>query len=209
MRARIASVALATVLLLSGCDLFGASDDSVSGYWEGTASFSADTILVAQNFRLKGDYEFTFAFDLTLDDGLVEGQVREFRQGEIQFREAGFQGGVVTFEPGTVYRENFSGGTFVEPELELDVETEAYSDDLFTFEVIGSRADSDNYILHDLRLTRQINGNEFNVTLRSDEPLTIYRKDRPDVDETAPLAPEAQRGVLRTLAASRLHRSEQ
>ncbi|OZC03683.1 hypothetical protein, partial [Rubricoccus marinus] len=172
------------------------------------ASFSADTILVDQNARIKADYEFQFSFDLTQDDGLVVGRIRAMREGDTVYREAGFTADTTRYQSGVITNDDIAGGTFVEPVLELDVEDGPYSDNLWTFEVIGSRADSENYILHERTFVRRATGEEFTLTLRSDKPFTMYRRDRPEELEQ-PETKTAYAERFRAAAASLLHRSEQ
>ena len=118
MRA-FALVAFAATFLLVGCDL-GGSNDAVSGYWEGTSNFKADTVLADQNVRIKADYTMTFAFDLTLDDGLVVGDIKARREGQLIFREAGFEADTLRFNDQFVIADHEVRGTFIEPELEVD-----------------------------------------------------------------------------------------
>ena len=218
MRA-FALAALAAVSL-AGCSLFGAGDDSVSGYWEGTANFSVDTVLTAQNARVTADYRFNFAFDLVHDDGLVTGRITATREGYTVYREAGFPADTLYYTEGVVTNDDQAYGTFVEPELEVDVPDGPYSENLWTFEVVGSRADSDNFILHDRSFVRNLDGQVFTLQLKSDEPFTMKRMDRPEELEEAPAKasgealPEGvrialQREAFRAVAADLRQRSEQ
>ena len=218
MRARLALPVLAAALALVGCDLVSSSD-AVSGYWEGTAKFSVDTVLVEQNARVTADYEFNFAFDLTHDDGLVTGLITADREGVTVYREAGFAADTLRYVPGVVTNSDRAYGTFVEPGLEVDVPDGPYSDGLWTFEVIGSRADSDNFVLHERTFVRRLDGEAFTLELKSDEPFTMYRKSRPEEPEAEAKAsgaelPEGlrialQREAFRAAAADLRQRSEQ
>jgi hypothetical protein len=220
MRPRFALAALVAAFSLAGCDLLSA-DDSVSGYWEGTAKFSADTVLVDQNARVTADYRFNFAFDLTHDDGLVTGRITATREGYTVYREAGFPADTLYYEDGIVTNDDAAYGTFIEPELEVDVPDGPYSEDLWTFEVVGSRAESSNFILHDRTFFRYIDGGQFTFQLKSDEPFTMRRMNRPeaeaeegDAKASGDALPEGlrvavQREAFRAVAADLRQRSEQ
>ena len=184
MRARFALVVFTTALLLTGCDLFN-SEDSVSGYWEGVSEFRVDTVLAAQNARITADYRMHFAFDLVHDDGLITGRVRSTREGYIVYREAGYPADTLRFSANLVTDDHEARGTFVEPDLEFDVPDGPYEEDMWTFDVTGSRAETENYIRHLWTFTRKIDGETFDFGIRSKEKFKMTRKSKPDEDTEA------------------------
>jgi hypothetical protein len=185
---RLALAALALAAALSACDSNGAS--AVTGVWEGTARFEADTLLPDHNVRVKADYEMTFRFELVEDDGLVTGQITRTAAGQRIVREAtpGFPADTAVFDGATPLTHDLFG-TFLVPELEVDVPDGPYEEDLWTFDVSGGRAVTDKYIVSLNTITLR-DGTTFEVDLRSDETFTMRRI----ADDAPPARPAAPAG---------------
>lgn len=217
MRARFPLLALALVAFFAGCDAFG-SDDDVAGYWEGTSEFKVDTVVADFNARITADYRMHFAFDIVHDDGLVTGRITATREGYLVFREAGFPADTFRFVDGLITNDNEAFGTYVDPVLEFDVPDGPYEADMWTFDVVGSRAETSNFIRH-LWAFDPVNAPEdvlYEFGIRSDEPFMMNRKDRPqpegegEIPETkGELQGSRVSAALRSILPERLQRSEQ
>ncbi|WP_412061989.1 hypothetical protein [Rubrivirga sp. IMCC45206] len=147
-------------IALSACDAGGSDLGATSGLWAGTASFEVDTLMQDQNFRVVGDYDTRYEFDLTEDeDGLVLGFMNIYNTGTLTVREPRNVGGTQTvIEHEVVWDDDLIHswpvyGTYGRPTLEVDLpEAEAanvFPKDLWTFTVTGDRARlQDKRILH-------------------------------------------------------------
>ena len=212
MRARFVLAALAASFILVGCD--GSGSDAVSGYWEGSSEFKADTVLASQNVRIKADYSMTFGFDLQMDDGLVVGDITARREGWLIFREAGFEADTIRFSQDLIIADHEVRGTFLEPDLEVDpVDPNApYEPDMWTFDVAGSTAETFEFIRNQWTFTNSF-GLDFPFLIESDETFIMRLKDRPneneEMGETARDQGSRWRADLRSVDASERHRAEQ
>ena len=155
MSARVPlAVALGAFLVLAACDsamtVGGVQlddDDRVTGVWEGTSEFRLDTVLAAHNYRLKAEYDVHFRFDVLHDDGLAWGTVTASLDGYLIAREAGTLADTFRFDPSqTIVSDAF--GTYIRPELELDVPWGPYTEDLWTFDKVAGRLDLQGGIVH-------------------------------------------------------------
>lgn len=209
MRPRFALAALAATLALVGCDLAGSSDP-ITGYWEGTSEFEADSVLADENVRITAEYTMTFGFDLLHDSdaGLVDaGTVTARREGFLIFREAGFPADTLRFEGETVIPPYELRGTYIDPELEVDPvdENAPFEEDMWTFEVTGGSAETRDYIRNEWTFTRS-NGATFEFAIKSDETFRMRKTDEPPAGEggVEQKAQESRwRAALRSVAASR------
>lgn len=211
MRPRFAFAALAAALLLTGCDLFGSSDP-ITGYWEGTAEFTADSVLASENVRITADYTMTFGFDFVHDSdaGLIDaGSVVARREGRLIFREAGFPADTLRFSGEVVIPPYELRGTYIDPELEVDPvdENAPYETDMWTFTVTGGSAETHDYI-RNLWTFVPSDGTPFEFGINSDETFRMRHTTRPDDGGTGGVeTKDAQgsrwRAVFRSLAASR------
>lgn len=213
MRPRFAIAALAAVLTLAGCDLAGSSDP-ISGYWEGTATFTSDSLLADQNVRITADYTMTFGFDLVHDSnaGLVDaGTVVARREGFLVFREAGFPADTFHFSGEVVIPPYELRGTYEDPVLEVDPtpeETSPYEADMWTFTVTGSTAETSDYIRNLWSFTTS-EGEPFEYGIKSDETFRMRKSAPPEEDsgeggvQTLQSQSSRWRADLRSLAASR------
>lgn len=141
------AVLLAGALVLGACDATGSDADRVTGVWEGTIPFRVDTVLAEHNYRLKGDYDVRVRFDLLHDDGLVWGTVTAAFDGFLIAREAGRQADTLRFSPAQTLVSR-AYGTWIRPELEIDVPWGPYSPDLWTFNKVGNRLDLQGKVEH-------------------------------------------------------------
>lgn len=140
------AVVLAGVFALAACDAAPESDsERVSGVWEGTLAFRADTVLAGENYRIKADYDVDIRFDLVHDDGLTWGTVTAAFDGYLIAREAGMPADTFRFNPATPMVDA-AFGTFIRPELEIDVPWGPYDEDLWTFDKVASRLDLQNTV---------------------------------------------------------------
>lgn len=167
---------LGLAVTLTACDSAGSGADATSGTWAGTARFEIDTVYVNKNFRVITDYEARYEFDISQDeDGLVLGTLKQYNTGTFILREPRDQGEGPTIREVTLewddelVQEWPVYGTFVRPELELDLpEAEAldvFPKDLWTFTVVGDRAR--------LNATRIDHGYRFPVFEDDDVEYTI------------------------------------
>jgi len=125
-------------MVLAACD--SVPTDDLTGVWIGTASFTADSILADQNLSFAADFTATFTFRIIDDDGLVTGTLGAVSDGSLTTTEAGQPSQTLTFDPASpINHEVF--GTYVKPDLEMDVPDGPYEENLWTFEVSGSGAD--------------------------------------------------------------------
>lgn len=147
MNARLPlAVVLAGVFALAACDAAPEGDsERVSGVWETTIPFRADTVLADENYRIQADYDVDVRFDLVHDDGLTWGTVTAAFDGYLIAREAGMPADTFRFNPATPMVDA-AFGTFIRPELEIDVPWGPYDEDLWTFEKVASRLDLTNTV---------------------------------------------------------------
>jgi hypothetical protein len=176
--------ALVGALALSACDSAGTSP--VSGVWEGTAHFEADTLLPAHNARVTADFDMTFRFELVEDDGLVSGQITGTATGTRIVREAGGTADTTHFDGSAPLVHN-AYGTYLEPTLEVDVPDGPYEEDLWTFEVSGGRAQLERFLVSTNNITLP-SGAEFTVNINSDGDFAMRRVSN---DEPAAVRPGA------------------
>lgn len=161
-----------TGAVLSACDFGGA--DGVSGRWVGTAAFEADTILAAHNAHVVADYETEFTFVLTDDEGLITGLLTAHTTGLLIVREAGQPADTLRFDDATpVVHDVF--GTYLDPVLEVDVPGGPYEEGLWTFDVSGRRARSDNFLVHLHQIPLRSTGDSFEFSIRSAELFEMRR----------------------------------
>lgn len=153
-------VALSGVLALAACDSTTTIGDvqvddteRVSGVWEGTAQFLVDTVLVDENYRLKGTYDVNLRFDVLHDDGLAWGTVTANLDGFMIARESGLLADTFRFDASQQIVDE-AYGTFLRPELELDVPWGPYEEDLWTFDKTAGRMDLQGVIQHTWRFVR-------------------------------------------------------
>jgi hypothetical protein len=165
------ALVLAAATALAACDFAGG--DGVSGRWSGAAEFEADTLLPEYNLRIQAEYETTFTFRLTDDEGLVTGQVEARTTGYRIVHEAGRPADTLRFDD-TAPVVNDVFGTFVDPTLEVDVPDGPYEDDLWTFEVTGRSAALDNALLH-IHTILLSDGGTFEYELSSKEAFEMRR----------------------------------
>lgn len=209
MRSRFALAAFAALLTLAGCDLVGSSDP-ITGYWEGTAEFTTDSLLASENVRVTANYTMTFGFDLIHDPdaGLIDGgTVTARREGMLIFREAGFPADTFRFSGEVVIPPYELRGTYIDPELEVDPipeETSPYEADMWTFTVTGSSAETNDYI-RNLWTFVPSDGQPFEFGISSDETFRMRKTDDPPADsgEGGIEGVQGSRLDLRALAASR------
>ena len=209
MRSRFALAAVAALLVFSGCDLVGSSDP-ITGYWEGTAEFSSDSLLATENVRVTAEYTMTFGFDLVhdADAGLIDaGTVVARREGMLVFREAGFPADTFRFSGEVVIPPYELRGTYIDPVLEVDPipeETSPYEADMWTFTVTGSSAETNDFI-RNLWTFVPSDGEPFEYGIHSDETFRMRKTDdRPgDPGEGGIEGVQSPRLSLRALAASR------
>ena len=165
------AVVLGGVLALAACDSAPEGDsERVSGVWEGTLAFRADTVLADENYRIQADYDVDVRFDLVHDDGLAWGVVSAAFDGYLIAREAGMPADTFRFDPSTPMVDA-AFGTFVRPELEIDVPWGPYDEDLWTFDKVGSRLDLENtvYNLWTFPLRNVADPGEFEFQLAMDD----------------------------------------
>lgn len=141
---------LAAVLVgafgLAACDSAPEGDsERVGGVWETTIPFRVDTVLADENYRIQADYDVDVRFDLVHDDGLTWGTVSAAFDGYLIAREAGMPADTFRFNPAT-RMVDAAFGTFVRPELEIDVPWGPYDQDLWTFDKVASRLDLQNTV---------------------------------------------------------------
>ncbi|MEL6613072.1 MAG: hypothetical protein AAFQ53_13315 [Bacteroidota bacterium] len=217
MRARFPLFVFALAAFFAGCDAFGSSDD-VAGYWEGTSEFKVDTVVADFNARITADYTMTFGFDVVHDDGLVTGRITAMREGYLVFREAGFPADTFRFQSGLITNDNEAFGTYVNPVLEFDVPDGPYEEDMWTFDVVGSSAETTNFIRHlwSFDPENAPEGVFYDFGIRSKEAFRMRRKDRPEVEgegevpqTKAELQGSRVSAALRAMLPERLQRSEQ
>jgi len=137
-------------LTLAACD--SVNTDDLSGIWIGTASFAADSILADQNLRIQADYEATFTFRITDDQGLITGTVEAAFDGQRVTTEAGQPSQTLTFDPNSPFINDVFG-TYIDPVLEMDVPDGPYEANLWTFDVRGNSADLDRFLTHNHTIT--------------------------------------------------------
>ncbi|NNF58109.1 MAG: hypothetical protein HKN04_07685 [Rhodothermaceae bacterium] len=158
--------------LLAACD-FAGSPEGATGRWIGVAEFEADTILADHNVRFVATYQTTFTFNLADDEGLITGTLSAKTLGTRATTEAGQATETITFDdqPALI---NDVFGTFVDPELEIDVPDGPYEANLWTFDVSGRRADLDRFVTH-THVVPLADGSSFTLTLRSSDAFEMER----------------------------------
>lgn len=166
------SLLVGSTALFTGCD--NATADGLTGVWAGTANFEVDSILADQNMRIQADYQTSFTFSLTDDDGLISGSVVADFAGMRITQEAGNSADTLNYD-GTVF-DNELFGTYVDPELELDVPGGPYEENLWTFNVVGSRAELDEFLTH-THTIMLADSTEFTIQLNSDEFFEMELQD--------------------------------
>ncbi len=179
------SVALAGLFALTACDSAVTVDgqdlddtDRVTGVWLGTSHFVADTVIADYNYRVKADYVVDFRFDVLHDDGLAWGTVTATFDGTLIAREAGRPADTLAMNGSqTLVSDVF--GTYIRPEMELDVPFGPYTEDLWTFDKVASRMDLHGLIEHTWRFPRfnVAQPDTFDYVLPMiDAPMTIARQ---------------------------------
>lgn len=204
-RLRALLTAAALTLPLAACDANGSSG-AITGVWEGTAEFEADTILAAHNARVRAAYEMAFRFELVEDDGLVSGTITAMASGYRVTQEAGQPADTVRFEGGGPMVHQVYG-TYLDPVLEVDVPGGPYEADIWTFDVSGGRAEADRFLVS-LNAIELPSGSEFDLPIRSDETFAMRRTER-GVPEAAAQSGSAAAAGLSLPFFERRHRSEQ
>ncbi|GAB5537369.1 MAG: hypothetical protein Rubg2KO_36180 [Rubricoccaceae bacterium] len=170
------ALALVGLLSLSACDS-GSGSDAITGTWSTTVDYKADTLLANQNFRIVADYSTTYTFDLLNEDGLIYGRITSSVEGTMTGQEAGGAPIVISMDS-TSSATDYLFGTYDDPALELDVLSEAYATNLWTFEKVGGRAELAGQVVHQWAfLSRE---GEFSFTVYGDqgEKTTIRRDNR-------------------------------
>lgn len=180
------AVALAGLFALAACDSTVTVDgqeledtDRVTGVWTGTSHFVADTVLVDYNYRLKADYVVDFRFDVLHDDGLAWGIVTATFDGTLIAREAGQLADTLRMDGFQTIVSN-AYGTYLRPELELDVPFGPYTEDLWTFDKVAGRMDLQGVIEHKWLFPRRnvAQPDTFEYVLPMiDAPMTVERQD--------------------------------
>jgi|GEM_PF-2986395 len=178
------AVVLGGVLALAACDSAPEGDsERVAGVWEGTIDFRADTVLADANYRIEADYDVAVRFDLVHDDGLTWGTVSAAFDGYLIAREAGMPADTFRFDP-SVPMVDAAFGTFIRPELEIDVPWGPYDEDLWTFDKVASRLDLQNTVYNlwvfplrnvanpdTLRYELGMDGTDVRFSRTSDDPV--------------------------------------
>ncbi len=172
---------------LAACDTNGAAGP-VAGVWEGTARFEIDTLLAEHNARVEAAYEMVFRFELDEDEGLVTGTVTATPSGYRSVREAGHPATTVNFD-GSPPLVNDVFGTYLDPVLEVDVPNGPYEEDLWTFDVGGSRAATD-WVLVSVNEIGLADSTTFELALRTAETFEMRRVERDAPDGAARPSPE-------------------
>lgn len=167
------SFVLGSFALLAGCDTV--SENGVTGVWTGTATFEADSIIAEQNLRIFADYTADFVFTVTDDDGLISGSVTADFSGMRITQEAGFAPDTSDFAGGIEF-DNDLFGTFIDPELEMDVPDGPYEANLWTFNVVGSRADLNEYLTNTIAVTMS-DSTEYTFEINSNDMFEIELQD--------------------------------
>ncbi|MDX1438892.1 MAG: hypothetical protein R3284_03215 [Rubricoccaceae bacterium] len=166
------SFVLGTFALLAGCDSVTA--DGVTGTWIGTAEFQVDSILAEHNMRIMAEYETEFTFTIVDDGGLITGTVVADFSGMRIAQEAGQPADTLHFGDGVEFTNDLFG-TYIDPELEMDVPDGPYEANLWTFEIIGGRGELNEFLTHTHTITRA-DSTEFTIELKSDEFFEIRRE---------------------------------
>jgi len=194
------ALALVGLISLSACDSGSGSDD-ITGTWSTTINYTADTLLANQNYRIVADYSTTYTFELLNEDGLIYGRITSSVDGTMTGREAGSEPLVITMDP-TESTTDYLFGTYDDPNLEMDVLSDAYAENLWTFEKIGGRAELLGQVVHQWEFVTQFTSSPgpFSFTVHGDQDSkTTIRRDSQD----APSLPEPASVVAG--AASSVH----
>lgn len=193
-------VALAT-LPLAACDASGEDGDAdrVTGVWEATVPFRADTVLADENYRVRADYAVHLRFDVAHDDGLAWGTVTARLDGRVVAREAGTVADTFYLDPDEPIVSQFYG-TYSRPTLELDVPFGPYDEDLWTFEKVASRLDLQTDIVHSWRFTTRHTASpgEFTFELPMAGSVSVRRVEGEAPSVTDPVMPTQIPGALLT-----------
>lgn len=181
------ALALAGLFTLSACDFAGSGDD-ITGTWSTTINYTADTLLADKNYRIVADYSTTYTFELINDDGLIYGRITSSVDGTISGQEPGSAPVVVSMDPSESITD-YLFGTYNDPVLELDVLSEAYAENLWTFEKVGGRAELMGKVVHQWTFSPVYAApGPFSFTIDGDEKetTTIRRENRDAPDVPAP-----------------------
>lgn len=168
-------LAAAVLLGLSACDGGGPDVGATTGVWSGTAEFRLDTLMQDLNFRVVGDYETRYEFELNEDaDGLILGRMNIYNSGTLTVREPRDEGGQTIIEHSVTWDDDLVEswpvyGTYDRPSLEVDLpeaeQAGVFRKDLWTFVVTGDRARLDD--------TQIFHGYTFEVFENNDREETI------------------------------------
>ena len=183
------ALALAGLISLSACDSGSGSDD-ITGTWSTTINYTADTLLAAQNYRIVADYATTYTFELLNEDGLIYGRITSSVDGTITGREAGGDPVVITMNPAESVTD-YLFGTYDDPALELDVLSDAYAENLWTFEKVGGRAELAGQVVHTWTFSTVYTSQpgEFSFNIYGDQGnTTTIRRDSRDAPSLPPAA---------------------
>ncbi|MEM1118358.1 MAG: hypothetical protein AAF845_08160 [Bacteroidota bacterium] len=175
---------LGLLVSLAACDsASGPGGNETTGIWSGTARFQVDSVYADQNFHITTDYETRYEFDLEQEGTLVVGTLRQFNTGSFRLRESGIRDTTFSWN-GELIRAWPVYGTVSGGILEVDLpEAEAagvFPEDLWTFRLVGGRAQLDNTVIeHGYTFSVFENGGaDFTVVLSPDkrEPFSIRRQ---------------------------------
>lgn len=177
--------ALGLLVSLTACDSASGSSDSgeTTGIWEGVAVFQVDSVYADQNFHVTTDYETRYEFDLEQEGTLVVGTLRQYNTGTFRLREAGVRDTTFSWD-GELVQAWPLYGTVSGGILELDSpqaeEAGVFPADLWTFRLVGGRAQLDNTVIqHGYRFSVFENGGSaYTVVVSPDknDPFTIRKQ---------------------------------
>ena len=150
------AIALVGLCTLAACDSSAtpdgggvAIDDSegITGVYETTVTFEADTLMPEWNHRIKSDYTVRHRFDVVHDDGLMWGYLRTYFDGTLIVREAGYLADTLRFNPDVAIQERMVG-TFAWPEVELDGFGLADEESIWNFDKVASQLRLNADVVH-------------------------------------------------------------
>lgn len=177
--------AVGLLVSLAACDSASGPEGSgeTTGIWDGTARFRVDSVYADQNFHITTDYETRYEFDLEQEGTLVVGTLRQYNTGTFRLRESGVRDTTFSWD-GDLVQAWPLYGTFTGGVLELDSpqaeEAGVFPADLWTFRLVGGRAQLDNTVIeHGYTFTVFENGGaEYTVVLSPDQndPFAIRKK---------------------------------
>lgn len=172
------SVALTGLLALAACDSATTTvggvevndGEGVTGVYETTSTFRADTLLPLYNHRIKSDYRVHYRFDVVHDDGLAWGYLRTYFDGTLVVREAGYIADTLRFNPDRPVAQQMVG-TFAWPTLELDHRGATDSESIWDFEKVASQLRLEGSVAHQWTF-RYLNADstEFDFVIPTVEP---------------------------------------